>query len=65
MEQLTWREHISTKRKQLELKFRKCTGTLAENRGYHGKTCYWYTEQSRNLSGPMAYNCGDQHQTVI
>jgi len=50
---LTWRKHISTKRKHLSLKLRKL---------------YWIigrTKQSWNLSGPMAYNCEDQHQNLI
>ena len=42
-----------------------CTGSLAENRSYHWIASYSYTKQSWNLSGPMAYNCGDQHQTLL
>jgi len=41
------------------------TGSLAENRSYHCQTSYSSTKQSWSLSGPMVYNCGDMHQTLI
>ena len=62
---LTWRKHITTKRKQLDLKLRKL---------------YWITSRKSQLSQEnkllvykavlkpiwtYGYNCGDQHLTLI
>jgi hypothetical protein len=62
---LTWRKHIYKEKTTGPKNSANCIRLFAENCNYHWKTSYWYTKQSWHLSGPMVYNCGDQHQTLI
>jgi hypothetical protein len=57
---LTWRKHIFTKRKQLGLKFSKCTDSLV----WHCTTNYYYTKLYWNLSGPTEYHYEEQPATL-
>jgi hypothetical protein len=56
---LTWAKHIKTKRKQLNLKAKKCTGYW-EDQHYQQNANSSYTKQYSNPYGPMEFSYGRQ-----
>ena len=62
---LTWKAHVSSKRKQLDLKAREIKCVIGRHSPYHLKIRSSFTKQFSNQCGRMALNYGAVLQTPI